>query len=512
MRNKSNLNTCKLNRSEKVVNRKYLFDNIPDAFMNSPYWNTTISNIIADLEFQLDNQNSIDLTYNKLCEVITGEMDKYLKFRNISKGIRKRYRNSKPYWCDELDTLWKQVRNAETEFNKCRDHRKARYQKRERFKNIQNQFDKRLRQIERKYNEGKIQEIEKVCVDNPREFWNQIKSLGPRSNSELPMKVKDEEGNIITDHDYVFQKWKTDFEKLYNDRACDNFDETFLSESRNNLKDLESNMSNENHTLNKIITPYEVDQVTQKLKNNKSTGLDNIPNEVLKNPQVKLSMCQYFNKCFDYGKVPGVWLKSIIVPVPKGGNKDPFVPLNYRGISLLCTMTKVFTGILNNRITKFTDMNKIIVDEQNGFRKGRSCSDHIFTLTSTIKYYLNRNKSLYCTFVDLEKAFDWIERDLLYLKLLLTGIEGKIYNAIKCLYTDTTNCLRLNGQKTDWFMSNSGVRQGDTLSPNLFSLYINDLAVAIKELNIGAHLGSEIVNILLYADDMVLIAESPGDL
>ena len=99
-------------------------------------------------------------------------------------------------------------------------------------------------------------------MDNPREFWNQIKSLGPRSNSELPMKVKDEEGNIISNQEYVFQKWKTDFEKLYNDQACDNFDETFLSESRNNLKDLESNMSNDNHTLKKIITPYEVDQVT----------------------------------------------------------------------------------------------------------------------------------------------------------------------------------------------------------------------------------------------------------
>ena len=85
-------------------------------------------------------------------------------------------------------------------------------------------------------------------------------------------------------------------------------------------------------------------------------------------------------------------------------------------------------------------MNKILVDEQNGFKKGRSCLDHIFTLNSTIKYYLNRNKSLYCTLVDLEKAFDWIERDLLYLKLLLTGIEGKIDIAINCLYTDTTNC------------------------------------------------------------------------
>ena len=65
---------------------------------------------------------------------------------------------------------------------------------------------------------------------------------------------------------------------------------------------------------------------------------------------------------------------------------------------------------------------------------------------------------------------------------------------------------------TDWFRSDAGVRQGDTLSPTLFSLYINDLAVAIKGLNIGVKLGNELVSILLYADDMVLLSESEADI
>ena len=83
-------------------------------------------------------------------------------------------------------------------------------------------------------------------------------------------------------------------------------------------------------------------------------------------------MTRYFNLCFIYSKVPSIWLKWVIAPVPKGGNKDPYVPLNYRGISLLCTMAEVYTAVFNNRINKHLYVNDLIVDEQNGFRKGHS--------------------------------------------------------------------------------------------------------------------------------------------
>ena len=180
------------------------------------------------------------------------------------------------------------------------------------------------------------------------------------------------------------------------------------------LHDLVSNMNDNNVLLNSTISLAEISEVTKTLKNNKSVGFDNIPNEILKNENVKIALCNYLNACFKFSKVPSVWLKSVIIPIPKGGNKDPCIPLNYRGISLLCTSAKLFTAILNNRITAFSDQHNILVDEENGFRKGRSCSDHIFTLSSVIRHYLGNNQSLFCTFIDLEIAFDWIDRDLLF--------------------------------------------------------------------------------------------------
>ena len=203
---------------------------------------------------------------------------------------------------------------------------------------------------------------------------------------------------------------------------------------------------------------------------------------------------------------------TVINPIPKGSDKDPYVPLNYRGISLLCTMGKVFTAILNHRINNFCNQFDILVDEQNGFRKGRSCNDHIFSVSSIIRNKINAKESIFCAFIDLEKAFDWVERDLLYLKLLRCGIDGKIYRAIKSLYSNTLNSVRLNGFMTDWFRSNAGVRQGDSLSPTLFSIYINDLATEIKASNLGVSVADEIISILLYADDMVLMASNESDL
>ena len=78
----------------------------------------------------------------------------------------------------------------------------------------------------------------------------------------------------------------------------------------------------------------------------------------------------------------------------------------------------------------------LISDEQNGFRRGRSCTDHIFTVSSIVKNRSNQGLDTFAALVDLEKAFDWITRSLLFFKLLEFNIDGKIYRAIKALYTN----------------------------------------------------------------------------
>ena len=87
----------------------------------------------------------------------------------------------------------------------------------------------------------------------------------------------------------------------------------------------------------------------------------------------------------------------------------------------------------------------------------------------------------------MQKAFEWIDRDLLLYRLLLYNFDGKMYKAIKKnVYTNSTASVRLNGNMTDWFSVNSGVRQGDSLSTTLFNIYLNDLAAKIKESNLAS--------------------------
>ena len=91
-------------------------------------------------------------------------------------------------------------------------------------------------------------------------------------------------------------------------------------------------------------------------------------------------------------------------------------------------------------------------------------------------------------------------------------MDGQFYQALKSLYCDTESCVRLGDHYTDWFLCRSGVRQGDNLSPTLFALFINDLAMQLKHLSSGIQIGPNKLNVLLYADDIALIAENEGDM
>jgi len=161
----------------------------------------------------------------------------------------------------------------------------------------------------------------------------------------------------------------------------------------------------------------------------------------------------------------------------------------------------------------FCDNENIFAEEQNGFRTGRSCEDHIFTVTNILEDRLNDKKATFAAFIDLEKAFDWVNRDLVLSKLLQYGIDGKFYQAIKRILSNTKSRVLLSNQiATDWFPINNGVRQGDPLSPTLFSLYINDLVDHLKEKCPTLTVADFEINTLLYADDMVLLAESERNL
>ena len=114
-------------------------------------------------------------------------------------------------------------------------------------------------------------------------------------------------------------------------------------------------------------------------------------------------------------------------------------------------------------------------EEQAGFRNQYSTIDHSLTLHLVIDLLLSRKERLYCAFVDYQKAFDTVNRTHLWSKLLSIGIKGRIFDVITNTYKDAQSCIRHNSELSSLFPCNNGVRQGENLSPLLFSIYLNDL-------------------------------------
>ena len=197
-------------------------------------------------------------------------------------------------------------------------------------------------------------------------------------------------------------------------------------------------------------------------------------------------------------------------------------------MTLLSCLGKYFTSILNTRFKKVSE--KLISNIQAGFREGFSTMDHVFTIVSIINLYQKMGINLYVAFIDYAKAFDTIWRDGLWYKLVKEGIGGKFLIIIKNMYQKSKSCVLVNGEKSQFFSSFAGVRQGEILSPLLFAFYINDLENFLlnKKINPLKNLSKTSEKIadqmglqpnfamkllaLYYADDTILMSESPSEL
>lgn len=121
---------------------------------------------------------------------------------------------------------------------------------------------------------------------------------------------------------------------------------------------------------------------------------------------------------------PTVWLKSIVAHFPKYAAKDTYAPLHCRSISLISYICKGYLSILNKRIVTNREKLNIFTEKLNGFRKDRSCTDYIFSLTLIIRNRIASNLSTIICFIYMQKAFDWVDCELSinYYNITLMGI------------------------------------------------------------------------------------------
>ena len=271
------------------------------------------------------------------------------------------------------------------------------------------------------------------------------------------------------------------------------------------------NISTKNFTIKELL------KVTDHLPKKKKTGSDNIPPIIWKDPQFHeqlLELCNHVLNTFD---APQLWLNSEIVPLPKKGNLT--LQQNYRGISLTQIAAKIYNKLLLNRI--FPAVNPILRRNQNGFRKGRSTIAQILALRRIIEEMKFGNKELTIVFVDFKKAFDSINREVMFEILGLYGIPDKIIKAIKALYTNTKSRVITPDGETELFDIVAGVLQGDTLAPLLFVIVLDYVlrisldanktkGLLLKPKRSSRH-PAEYLTDLDFADDLAIPSNSVAD-
>jgi len=264
-----------------------------------------------------------------------------------------------------------------------------------------------------------------------------------------------------------------------------------------------------NGYLNTDFTLAELKIVLHNMENNKATGWDDIPNEALKNASIpfQTELLELINKVKHEKTLPTGWNSGtmILIYKQKGAIEDL---VNYRPLTINISFYSAYTKLTNLRLTAVAEAHTLLGEIQGGFRKNRGSSDNHFILNTILNKAASKKKKVFLTFVDLNKAYDSVNRDILWKKMEKLGFSKDFIDSIRLLYHNDNINLTNMGLKTNKMYIRKGVRQGCSLSPMLFAIYISDLGESLLSQNSGFLIGHVNINSLFFADDIILLTKS----
>ncbi len=290
--------------------------------------------------------------------------------------------------------------------------------------------------------------------------------------------------------------WRNHYQQLYNS-VQDNVSQALFYER---VKDTVTN--DRVFSLN----VHDLMQSLRKQKLGKAVGVDDIAMEayIFGGSKLLVHVCFLFNLFIKQAYLPKNFMKSLLVPLVKCKSGDLSDVNNYRAIAISTAMSKLFEHVIADSIRTASECDRY----QFGFKEGHSTALCTSVLKRTVEHFVTRGSHVFACFVDFSKAFDKVNYWKLFNKLLDDEVDVSVVRVLAFWYSRQEVSVRWNLTVSESFNTGNGTRQGGILSPYLFTRYIRDLLHKLESSQYGCIIGGMRINVLAYADDIVLLAPS----
>ena len=388
---------------------------------------TSSSGLKKITNFLQEYRDKTEVTADEMCENLTS-MIVSLSISPDHKGKKKKkgktkFKN-KPPWFDNDCWKCKKALNRADKIFKMDPFNRGLHQK---LYKARKQFKSACKLAEKKMRETMASKLLDIEKQKPVEFWNLVKDIKNWGNPR-----------VYPSDAIPPNEWLSHFLSLLN--GAKPIDEGLMDELRV-LQ--ETPMFTE---LDYMITRDEIRDALNRINTNAAPGCDMIKSKFLVAAKRELMPLFeiLFNKLFSHISYPTVWANNFLKSIFKKGDSSD--PNNYRGIAIGSCLCKLYNLILLNRLEKHIESVMPISPNQIGFQKGNRTADHIFVLNTIInKIVKHDKKKLYIAFIDFRKAYDKINRTLLFLKLQRAGVSGLFYENLKKIYSSVNYLIKVKG-------------------------------------------------------------------
>ena len=440
-----------------------------------------------------------------LLEIITGLMTSVSK-ANIP--LVKKRCNAKHYWNEQLNQLSFEKREANRLWQLNGRPRTNNNPFWRQYKDAKRIFRKEQRNASVRYDSIQMDNLEKSMSADCKWLWSLLKRRR-RTVKSNGCPIRDGDGTLLTDPAQVRTAWGNYFAGLhvYPDgvEGADNV------EFQQELEEISRLSSVSDDTIS--FSEEDVKKQCLHLQLGKAAGADGIAPEHIRHSG-KMAIRALYTLMLAMSKlryIPSKLKLSLIIPIPKGHDKDLSMMDNFRGISLLPIISKIFEKILLPKLEHDLHIQHFntdcYIDElQGATHKHCSSLDTAFLLQESLAWLKNNNQCIYLALLDVRKAFDTVWQAGLLVKLHRAGCNLPLWGIIQQYYTDYRSAVLICGGRSDWFTVNRGVHQGAPFSMLLYVIFNNDLLKGIKSLQCGARVGNIDISCPTFADDICLVA------